>query len=248
MGFLMFELSSLGISIIQQGEKNEGMKRRKRGGGEDKQHQGTPHSWMWLSQSVHAHQPVGWSIADHLVAESCLSLMQIKRTLYCKSTPMFGLNKWKKLSSNQKHTMFQYKGDWLPTYNDFTHWWCQEFVFSMSCSPREAENAKVKQCWDIFTSSGWLGLLPWIFVISAVRAMIEVFLLLIQSHTVSVQEYTDIWESLWWWYDYYSLYWDDYSYFLTDKFKNCREKSSWKCTGRIDRPNAIAASCCVWVG
>lgn len=75
-----------------------------------------------LSQSVHVRQPVGWSNTDHLVAESCLSLVQIKCPLYSK---MFGLNKWKKLSSNQKHTMFRYKGDWLPTYNDFTHWWCQ---------------------------------------------------------------------------------------------------------------------------
>lgn len=32
MGFLMFELSSLGISIIQQGGRNGGMKRRRREG------------------------------------------------------------------------------------------------------------------------------------------------------------------------------------------------------------------------
>lgn len=64
------------------------------------------------------------------------------------------------------------------------------------------------------------------FFHSFVRSLIPILII----SAISIQEFADICESLNWGYDYYSSYWSNGYYSLTDPFKNW----SWKCTDGVN--------------
>lgn len=93
-----------------------------------------------------------------------------------------------------------------------------------------AELATIEiKCWGFFPPPGSLTLccgpfFPSLEVSIIVHFFVHSLTSILMVLSISLQEFAEIYESLYWGYDYYFLYWGDDGYSLTDKFKFCNRK------------------------